>query len=164
MFVHNLTPLEFGVIEVNHASWFMPRDESYSLNVQFKKVEKTYALTRTTSFSSVISVYFPCSFSFICFTLSILKNLNIRVEGRQMKGTLLSFEHLQTMLSHKRITVIFDLLFQFCKKCFIIFVVVFFEVASWPIGIIRFYKSGSQRRDPRVAIGKGWKRPSIGAN
>ena len=70
-----------------------------------------------------------------------------------MKGTLLSFEHLQTMLSHKRITVIFDLFFQFCKKCVVIFVVVFFEVASRPIGIIRFYKSGSQRSDPRVAIG-----------
>ena len=142
---------------MNHASWFMSRDGSYSLKVasdDLKKVAKTYALARTTSFSSVISVYFPCSFSFICFTLSILKNLNIRVKGREMKITLLSFEHLQTMLSHKRITVIFDLLFQFCKKRVIIFVVVFFEVASRSIGIIRFYKSGSQRSDPRVAIGK----------
>jgi hypothetical protein len=139
---------------VNHASWFMSRDGNYSLNVQFEKVGKTYALTRTTSFSSVISVYFPCSFSFICFTLSILNNLNIRVKGREMKGTLLSFEHLQTMLSHKRITVIFDLLFQFCKNGFIIFVFIFFEIPSRPIGIIRFYKSGSQRSDPRVAIGK----------
>ena len=152
MFVHNLTPLEFGVIEVNHASWFMSRDGDYSLNVQFEEVAKTYALTRTTSFSSVISVYFPCSFSFICFTLSILKNLNIRAKGRESKGTLLSFEHLQTMLSHKRITVIFDLLFQFCKNSFII--VIFFKITSRPIGIIRFYKSGSQRSDPRVAIGK----------
>ena len=72
-----------------------------------------------------------------------------------MKGTLLSSEHLQTMLSHKRIAVIFDLLFQFCKKCLIVFVVVFFEVASRPIGIIGFYKSGSQGSAPRVAIGEG---------
>ena len=140
---------------MNHASWFLSRDGDYSLNVQFEKVAKTYALTRTTSFSSVISVYFPCSFSFICFTLSILRMSNIRVKGRGMKGALLSFKHLQTMLSHKRITVIFDLLFQFCKNGLVIFAVVIFEIASRPIGIIRFYKSGSQRSDPRIAIGKG---------
>jgi len=67
-----------------------------------------------------------------------------------MKGTLLSFEHLQTMLSHERITVVFDLFFQFCKKG--VFVILVFGITSWPIGIIRFYKSGSQRRNPRVAI------------
>ena len=72
------------------------------------------------------------------------------MKERETKGTLLSLEHLQTMLSHKRITVVFDLLFQFCKNSFIIFVVIFFEIASRPI---RFYKSGRQRSDPRVAIG-----------
>lgn len=72
-----------------------------------------------------------------------------------MKDTLLSFEHLQTMLSHKGITVIFDLLFQFCKNgVVVIFVVVLMEMASRPIGIVRFYKSGSQRSDSRIAIGK----------
>lgn len=48
--------------------------------------------------------------------------------GVLMKATLLSSEHLQTMFSHERITIIFDLLFQFCKKCVIIVFV--FEVAS----------------------------------
>ena len=137
---------------MNHASWFVARDRNYSLTVRFEKVAKTYALTRTTSFSSVISVYFPCSFSFICFTLSILKIISIRVKGRERKGTLLSFEHLQTMFSHKRITVVFDLLFQFCKNGVVIFVI--FEIASQLIQIIRFYKSSSQRSDSRVAIGK----------
>ena len=76
------------------------------------------------------------------------------MKGREMKVILLSFKHLQAMLSHKGIAVIFDLLFQFCKNGVVIFVVIIIEIASRPIRIIRFYKSGSQRSDPRVAIGK----------
>jgi len=72
MLVHYLTSFELGVVEVDDTSRFSSANSHSEKVHQAKNTTETHALTRTTSFSSVISVYLPCSFCCISLTRSIL--------------------------------------------------------------------------------------------
>ena len=50
MFVHNLTPLEFGVIEVNHASWFMSEIGILNIEGSFGQSENENLRTHSNYF------------------------------------------------------------------------------------------------------------------
>lgn len=71
---------------MNHTFWFSSAGSGQG---QFTKPlgehGGTYALTRTTSFSSVISVYRPCSFSFMSFMRSILRYTPQRLGQGEVK-------------------------------------------------------------------------------
>ena len=73
MLVHNFTPLEISMVEVNYTAGLVAGALLSINNDESEVQKKTHALTRMTSFSFDISVYLPCSFSLISLILLILR-------------------------------------------------------------------------------------------
>lgn len=158
MFIHDLTSFELGMIEMHHTSLFTPN--SHSCLIWYLKIRSilTYALTRTTSFSSMISVYWPCSFSLICFTRSILKHgwVRHRVHDRGRRGresTLLSSENIQSMFPHRCVTIILDFCLEFSEqRLLVIFIFFMSGIAPIVLRLIRFDQPGCKGCDFGVAV------------
>lgn len=71
--MHNFASLEIRVEEMNDHSWVVPTNSlDQFIGWPEEYTDETHAVTRTTSFSSLISVYLPYWFSCICFMRSTL--------------------------------------------------------------------------------------------